>query len=269
LIARIIRMLHQGYQRARKDPDERWWKLGHFLEMLDPDSTAILSLNWDTVAETRMLELHRGITLDYGEGFTPAKFPASGSDVAPYRPGKNKSKLRITKLHGSVNWLYCDNCRRVFWFPPDQTIKIADQLLSRDEWREIAPRAMANAKQQWTCAFCSHVTLSTRIATFSYRKALDFPMFQYAWSRAERLLRAARRWIFVGYSLPAADFEFKYLLKRVELSHPKPLEIVLITGGDGAKLTRNAYEGFFGERLSRRTFPRGISKAAVDYITRR
>ena len=38
------------------------------------------------------------------------------------------------------------------------------------------------------------------------------------WFDAEDLLREAKNWVFVGYSLPEADYEFKYLLKRIELS---------------------------------------------------
>src|SRR5512133_1574205 len=68
------------------------------------------------------------------------------------------------------------------------------------------------------CCYCNQVELSTRIATFSYQKALDFPMFQRSWLLAERKLRNSGRWVFIGYSLPAADFEFKHLLKRVELA---------------------------------------------------
>jgi hypothetical protein len=68
------------------------------------------------------------------------------------------------------------------------------------------------------CSACHGIELSTRLATFNYRKALDFPMFQTSWRDAEDLLRNADEWCFIGYSLPAADFEFKYLLKRTQLS---------------------------------------------------
>ena len=43
-------------------------------------------------------------------------------------------------------------------------------------------------------------------------------MYDQSWQTAERLLREAKNWIFIGYSLPAADYEFKLLLKRVQLS---------------------------------------------------
>jgi hypothetical protein len=75
---------------------------------------------------------------------------------------------------------------------------------------------------------CTTVPLTTRIATFSFLKALDFPMFERSWQSAERLLRNADKCVFIGHSLPSADYEFKHLLKRVQLSRGEPPEFVVI-----------------------------------------
>ncbi|WP_363755744.1 hypothetical protein [Sphingobium sp. LSP13-1-1.1] len=37
--------------------------------------------------------------------------------------------------------------------------------------------------------------------------------------------------MFIGYSMPAADFEFKHLLKRVQLTEGDRPDITVITGG--------------------------------------
>lgn len=265
LIARTIRMLRQSYERASQDPDDRWKSLDAFLTALSPQATAFLSLNWDTVAEERFLEVNPKFTIAYGPGFIPARFPEKGARVEILQ-NADKPTLHVAKIHGSINWLYCDNCQRVYWFRPAEALKIADQILSKNDWELIAPRAPANAKKQWECTWCDAVKLGTRIATFSYRKALDFPMFQHSWTAAERLLKRARRWVFIGYSLPAADFEFKYLLKRVELSREKPPEVILVTGGDGAATTRTSFEIFFGDRLSRREFQDSLNDEVIQFL---
>jgi len=214
------------------------------------------------------LELHPDATISYGSGFQRSQFPDHGSKIVTASTTR-RSVLRVAKIHGSINWLYCDNCRRVFWFPPDQAVNIADQLVGTHEWKLIAPRVRFPNKDQWECARCNGVKLSTRIATFSYRKALEFPMFQKSWLDAERFLRTARRWIFIGYSLPAADFEFKYLMKRVELSRSDPPDVVLVTGGDGARLTGMNFRRFFGSRLNSKEFQDGLTPEAVEFITAR
>jgi hypothetical protein len=110
--------------------------------------------------------------------------------------------------------------------------------------------------------FCSDgVALGSRIATFSYRKALEFPMFQKSWFAAEELLRNAEEWVFIGYSLPAADFEFKYLLKRTQLSRKTPPVIKVVTGGSkgGALMTLRNYRRFFGADIKGLNFyPKGL-----------
>jgi hypothetical protein len=70
-------------------------------------------------------------------------------------------------------------------------------------------------------------------------------------------------------SLPAADYEFKYLLKRIELARPKPPDIIVVTGRDGATITRKNYRRFFGNRLNKCVFNDGLTDDAIDHITRR
>jgi hypothetical protein len=113
------------------------------------------------------------------------------------------------------------------------------------------------------------VALTTRIATFSFLKALDFPMFERSWLSAERALRNADKWVFIGYSLPPADYEFKHLLKRVQLSRETPPQFVVITGGpkeDCDRIYAN-YQGFFGRGIKKNKkktfFPDGLSDEAI------
>jgi hypothetical protein len=256
LLARTVRMLHQRFERAKKKNAPERRKLATFLESLDTNKNSFVSLNWDTSLEQTLLEISPQARFSYGPGIREARFSTEGQISLP-RTGPDHG-LQIAKMHGSANWLYCDNCRRVFWFPPAETLKIADQIV-----RE--------SSDFLKCCYCD-VELGTRIATFSYRKALDFPMFQRSWSLAERKLRNGSRWVFIGYSLPAADFEFKYLLKRVELACCEQPEIVVVTGGaDEAAIERTLknYQGLFGKVVKEgKTFlPEGLSDEVIAQIT--
>jgi hypothetical protein len=168
-------------------------------------------------------------------------------------------------MHGAVNWLYCDCCRRLFWFPPEESIKVAEQILRAEEWQDIDPGYF---RTEWTCLYCQRVPLGTRLATFTYLKALDFPMFQKSWFSAERLLRQASRWIFIGYSMPAADYAFKYLLKRLQLSRTRQPEIILVTKGSNSDVTYSNYQRFFGRIIGKRNFfTKGITPDFLSRLT--
>jgi hypothetical protein len=94
-------------------------------------------------------------------------------------------------------------------------------------------------------------------------------MFQKSWFSAERLLRNAKNWIFIGYSLPAADFEFKYLLKRVQLSRRVPPEFAVVSGGDLSGRAYQHYQHFFGRTIKKDKtfFGDGLDKDAMAHIS--
>ena len=265
LIVRSIRMLYQ-LQKNRTLRDPRMSKqVEEFMKRVDIKTVSFISTNWDVAVET-LLEDLRGIrTFDYGCRAIHARF--SGATLEKRVPRSTIEPVTILKLHGSVNWIYCDSCRRLFWCAPRQSVDIARLLLTPNDWKRlrqvtaIPPFAIRRIAR--TCPECGEDSLSTRFATFSYRKALDFPMFDRTWDSAEQLLREASSWTFIGYSLPAADYEFKHLLKRVQLSRDGPPKIALVTGGPGAPATVARYRKLFGRDLDAKAiFRHGLSGTA-------
>ncbi len=283
-------MLDQKYKAGQKRKQSpQWAALDRFFSMADPSTDGFISMNWDTVIERKMESAQDMVALDYGcEAIAagipdlpnPEYFPSQAKYeaamrkplvVKPFVSGTTKAApptIPAIKIHGSINWLYCDNCRRLFSFDPAKAVRIANQLMTEDDLRRIGKSIGKNgaaaqitlarmvATPRLTCICTEGVPLGTRIATFSYRKALEFPMFQKSWFAAESLLRDAARWIFIGYSLPSADFEFKYLLKRMQLCRRTQPEIIVISGGDPEMLARTQanYRRFFGNTISKSNF---------------
>jgi hypothetical protein len=266
LLTRIITMLHNNYGRARDEDSFHWRQLRNFIRRVRVNDSAFISMNWDTVIEQRISELREIDNFDYRCRAVASDFPSNGQAVERLRARVGVA-LPVIKIHGSINWLYCDSCRGLYSFPAAQSATIASQLLSPEEWKQIDPAHVSG--NHWCCSRCKGVSLGTRIATFSYLKALDFPLFQLSWFSAERVLRDAKRWVFIGYSLPSADYEFKYLLKRIQISRKVRPEIVLVTGGSHPDATYRNYQRFFGRVMDRKNgyFPRGLSKNAVERIT--
>jgi hypothetical protein len=265
LLTRVVAMLDEEYEGARSSDTPMWRQLTRFIEHVDLEKSAFISLNWDTVIEQKMNEAHGVEAFEYCCGAKASDFPTSGQVITARKP--SGATLRVVKMHGSINWLYCDSCRRSFWFPATKSSEIAKQLLSDSEWEQIDPKRVRHP--QWLCRYCENVPLGTRLATFSFRKALDFPQFHQSWLAAESILRTAERWIFIGYSLPEADYEFKYLLKRVQISRANRPEIVLVTGGANADDTYSNYQRFFGRIMDkkRKYFKDGLKRDAVTAIT--
>jgi hypothetical protein len=266
IIVRMIRMLDRAYGLGLRRADADWQALDILLRELDVTDASVLSMNWDTVVERGLMRVRSLTRFEYGCGARRAVF--AGGDLIE-RASRARSVAHIIKPHGSVNWLYCDACREIFWVAPDEGSKVARTLFRRKDWDTVGdiPGVRPPSVLTPACPDCRADALGTRFATFSYRKALEFPMFAASWRRAEEQLKWARHWIFIGYSMPGADFEFKHLLKRIQLSEGIRPKITVITGGTAAGETIARYERFFGTVSGDRHYFRcGLDGAALDHL---
>jgi NAD-dependent SIR2 family protein deacetylase len=261
LLSRTIHMLNTAYLNGKSSPSKERAGLLKFVSELDPQRHQFVSLNWDVVLE--------GCLDEVGARFAPFYSPEIRRGIIkdenlslPKRPARADQML-VAKMHGSINWLYCDCCRRTYSVPVDQVARLGTQVLKSEEAEELYPK---KAPTRLSCPFCT-VDLGVRLATFSFQKALRAPMFESSWLEAEKALRRAQRWVFIGYSLPAADYEFKYLLKRVQLARETLPEIVVVTKTDSIKksVAIQSYRRFFGQG-SFTVFTEGLDPRAIKAV---
>jgi hypothetical protein len=265
ILVRMIRMLSQAYSRRQRKPDANWRMLERLFKTFDPSTSAVLSMNWDTVFEQGVARAQGIRRVDYGCHASAQAF-GKGKLRSRHLSGET---LHILKPHGSVNWLYCDACRETFWVAPSDTEKVAQTLFRKRDWDVVlrGTKTSAPTVLSPTCPHCEAESLGTRFATFSYRKALDFPMHGASWRTAEQYLKKTVDWVFIGYSMPAADFEFKHLLKRVQLTEKTRPDITVITGGKDADTTVARFTKFFGEVAGERSyFKNGLDGAALSHL---
>jgi hypothetical protein len=265
ILVRMIRMLSQAYKRRQGNPDDSWNKLELLFESFDASKTAVLSMNWDTVFESGLARTQNIRNIEYGCNATSVKFERG---VLVRRPSDGQA-LCMLKPHGSVNWLYCDACRELFWVTPGQTEQVAQTLFRKRDWDVVLRGSTVSAPVTLSppCPHCKSDSLGTRFATFSYRKALDFPMHAASWRTGEQYLKTTADWVFIGYSMPAADFEFKHLLKRVQLTEKTRPDITVITGGADADATVQRFRKFFGDVTGQRfEFINGLDGPALAHL---
>lgn len=265
IIVRMIRMLSQAYARKQKAPDSQWTAIESLFERFDGDNTAVLSMNWDTVFEQGVARNQKLRQVDYGCYATAVKF--QNGKLIERRP--TGGTLHILKPHGSINWLYCDACRSTFWVPPSETEKVAQTLFQKRDWTPVigADKIKVPIILTPQCPHCNGKSLGTRFATFSFRKALDFPMHSASWRTAEQFLKGAADWVFIGYSMPPADFDFKHLLKRVQLTEGERPDITVVTGGTDADATIERFTKFFGDISGKRFyFKNGLDTKALKHL---
>jgi hypothetical protein len=80
------------------------------------DETIFISTNYDILIDNALTALYSdGILLDYGVDFT--NFDEPDGWQKPADP-----TVRLFKLHGSLNWLYCPTCNTLTLTPKDKGI---------------------------------------------------------------------------------------------------------------------------------------------------
>jgi len=250
LTHRIFQILEKRYQPSPA--------ISQLLEhVLQKENSAFISLNWDMVLEKHLAQL--SCRPDYQCSIQPL------TDFAA-----DNQRIPVCKLHGSANWAYCDNCKYLF-FDPDTQTALHDQLfLFPHDFSLFGYTPPAASFSSLACPHCRIPHLSTHIVTFSFRKNFRTNYFSCLWHQAEMLLQQADRWVFIGYSLPQADYQFKHLLKSAQLimgeSHLP--ELTVITKNNGRELSPSVvrYLRFFGDCMSRRNiYQHGIDEYVANH----
>jgi hypothetical protein len=213
------------------------------------DPLAIISLNWDILLDnainSALQERDPVIEGDYDPfGVVDYCCYISSVDAGDMRIrsglwslGCRGYNVKLLKLHGSMNWLQCPNCQRLF-----VQFGLKEEILDR----------VGN-----TC--CRHYEksgyenpLAGSLVMPTFLKDLTNFQVKLVWQNAGVELMEARHLVFIGYSLPNADFEFRQLLSRM-VHRDATIEVVLYKGTSDEAIRRyeteeERYRQFFGDR---------------------
>lgn len=237
LVYRIFQILDKQFNFCPEILD----LLKHYLK----NDCSFVVINWDIVLEKHLLEIDPDMMVNY----TTPSFEWNAKEEQPGR----RQGVKICKMHGSSNWVYCENCKALF-YQLDKKLSLHKKVgLKRSAYNLFDPgfaeqyfgRKSDPDQEEHCCKHCGNM-LSSHIATFSYRKSFRTAAYSAIWHEAENLLAQADHWIFIGYSLPEADFEFKHLIKSAELRMPdrgrRRIDAVLFQD----EKAKNKFERFFG-----------------------
>jgi hypothetical protein len=209
------------------------------------DPLSIICLNWDILLDNA---LHNALLRERTESGDYDPFGVV--DYCCYISSLNATDKRIRtglwslgcrgynvellKLHGSMNWLQCPNCQRLF-------VGFGEKLGILDR---IGVEACRHCKKYGHTNY-----LQGSLVMPTFLKDLSNFQIKLVWQNAGVELMEARKLVFIGYSLPHADFEFRQLLTRM-IWRDAPVDVVLFKGRtEKSKLdykdVSNRYRQFF------------------------
>lgn len=164
------------------------------------DNISVITLNWDVLVEHYVgliTNNFKNLMIDYC--FYDHNLYTNIPSLAIKHRGIYN--LKLLKLHGSTNWLKCSSCQRIY---TDYNIEFS--LLS------------SQYSKDYICKYCKdnnrRYMIMSELITPTFIKDLNSLQLKGIWHNAELDLSSANEIIFIGYSLPDADFELRYLLKK-------------------------------------------------------
>jgi NAD-dependent SIR2 family protein deacetylase len=134
-----------------------------------------------------------------------------------YKEGEDPVSYKIIKVHGSLNWKYCNCCNQTLLTPWDRSIDL-------NEGKFLGYTYPDRQVYEYKCPF-DGTDFQTLIMPPSFVK----PFFQHVISQllneASKEIRIAKRIVFIGYSLSNADIHIKAIFKK-NLS--KDTEVIVV-----------------------------------------
>lgn len=217
------------------------------------DPVSVITTNWDILLDVAIREQlkeeeSKGV-IDY------LCYVSSLRNDQSIKPGlqaltQGEFTVKLLKIHGSINWLHCPKCQRIF-------IDFYRRVIDYGVFRKA------------TCKYCAaeygdyeeHAPrLRPLLLMPTFAKDLSNFQTKLIWRNAGVEIANAEHLIFIGYSFPLADFEFRQILFR-NIRRTARIEVVIfdkdnpdkvITSKD--KITLNPesaeyrYLSFFGGR---------------------
>lgn len=120
----------------------------------------------------------------------------------------NPKPIKLIKLHGSLNWKYCNCCSQPIITPWNKHIDLDTGELPRFD-----PSWMGEIDSANLCPRDGY-PLSTMIVPPTNSKILKHPVVQNLMYEAQKEIRLAKKVVFVGYSFPDADIHIKAIFAK-------------------------------------------------------
>ncbi len=230
-------------------------RLGHNGE----DRISVVTMNWDILVDNAIeLALQREARLavvDYCCYIS--SYDKHDNRVKPGLQilGAGGFNVKLIKLHGSLNWLQCPRCQRLYAKFGHKISMLPFEEVNRPTCRHCE----SNFPEHTAPALVTNLIMPT------FLKDLSNPQYKVIWQNAGIEFSEAKRIVFIGYSLPQADFEMRQLLSRMVA---RDTEILVVDrgpkGGKAFKDLISSYEQFFGRKV--KPFGNGASNYVIKSL---
>ncbi len=194
--------------------------------------SAFVSLNYDLLLDSPLVNLYPRFDLDYGIEFKNFQ-PWCRHRGERWRRPQPDGSVQLLKLHGSLNWLYCPICNMVELTPKEKGVALAKYV---------------------RCQTCKSDQQPVLVLP-TWERPISIDGFRPVSTVIERAIRKCSRICFLGYSLPAYDIDLRYMLRKFTIERPerdRPEVFLALVHEDSTREPREDTERY-AEKIARYT----------------
>ena len=196
---------------------------------------SVLTFNYDTALEFAFY--NRGQTYDYCLEST------------------NNNSIAILKLHGSINWSFCNTCKKITPILFGRDIKLPSPIEAFD-MRNICLKYIETIqKQNRSCSNseCKNPDIDEMplIVPPTWNKTMYHSNLSAVWKKAARELSDAVNIVIIGYSFPESDMFFRYLFALGTISRTELKKFWVV---DTNPEVKQRYKEIVGRAIERNAF---------------
>jgi NAD-dependent SIR2 family protein deacetylase len=227
----LIKLIHYaiGHKpRARAGVYHQFWETVRQSNR----NISILTLNYDTLLDEAFNFLYPEhayidycihlMNFDYTDEIGWANWWRDVRKPVPVKPGTDPRPVKIIKLHGSLNWKFCNCCNQVLLTPWNTDIDLKTGGFLRYENSDS--NLDRSRVYEYLCPL-DKTRFQTLIVPPTHLKNTRHPVIVQLMEEAAREIRKCRKVVFIGYSFSDADVHIKALFKK-NLRPGTPLIVV-------------------------------------------
>lgn len=231
-LTKVIHYLISKNTTARSDHFREFWNK---VQEIEPE-IGVITTNYDTLIDEAFDAIYPKSLIDYCLDFVNFRHPEAGIPfdwwIDPKKPtesfGENKlTRIKLVKLHGSLNWKYCSCCGQVALTPWQHEYNL--KLDTFKSFMDI---------QVTECPFDGN-RLASLLQMPTHLKSNHNFIFNKLYDEASYLVGNTKQLVFVGYSFPEADVHIRALVRRCFSDDGR----IIVINKSRAKDLRHRYEG--------------------------
>ncbi|MGD8779850.1 MAG: SIR2 family protein [Ignavibacteria bacterium] len=234
----LIKLIHHIVNKETDKPSKYYHDFWDII-INENSNVSIITLNYDNLLEHSFAEFYKkkiGFIdycthlMNYEKGDKLKEF---NFWINPRQPIKSKEfinpvSFKVLKVHGSLNWKYCNCCNQVL-------LTTWDRKIDLEHGKLIGIKHPDGEEYEYVCPI-DGTEFQTLIMPPSFVKNWNHPILSQLFNEASREIRVAKKIVFIGYSLSNADINIKALLKK-HVNDDK--ELIIINPKKEKKLKTN------------------------------